>query len=188
MLILYSKEVVETKAYTAQLETGPSLQLEPSWPQATAMIGDIDFLPSLSAFDKDTINEETVELLHPYLSAPDFTPGAYLASSSVKSLALAGLIKWACGMALYIDTAEIVKPMVDELKMVEGKRKLSSGRQAKAQAELDGLTEALERKQYEYHMALGHKRSFRSSFRRTGGRINISRGGNTADRGGNHKV
>ena len=71
-------------------------------------------------------------------------------------------------MALYIDTAEIVKPMVEELKMVEGKRKLSSGRQAKAQVELDGLTEALERKQYEYHMALGHKRCFRSRLLREG--------------------
>ena len=34
----------------------------------------MNFLPNIMKFDRDTTNDETVELLHPYTSAPDFSP------------------------------------------------------------------------------------------------------------------
>ena len=40
------------------------------------MMGDINFLMSLTQFPKEQINDETVELLRPYFAAPDFNYNA----------------------------------------------------------------------------------------------------------------
>ena len=155
VLILFVKEVVETKVYTAELKTGPSLQLEPSWAAATTLMGDIGFLPSIVAFDRDRTNDETVELLHPYMSAPDFT------SEDAKkvALALAGLCTWARAMTLYVDIAKIVKPKMEALKMAEGKLKSANNKLAKAQAELDGVAAELLKMQTQFDEALAHKQA-----------------------------
>ena len=43
-----------------------------TYEEAVKMMGDISFLSSLMRFPKEAINDETVELLMPYFSAPDF--------------------------------------------------------------------------------------------------------------------
>ena len=43
-----------------------------SYEEAVKMMGDMTFLGSLMKFPKEAINDETVELLMPYFSAPDF--------------------------------------------------------------------------------------------------------------------
>jgi dynein heavy chain len=45
-------------------------------PCARQMMGDINFLMSLTQFPKEQINDETVELLRPYFAAPDFNYNA----------------------------------------------------------------------------------------------------------------
>ncbi len=40
--------------------------------EAVKMMGDIQFLTALQNFPKEGITDETVELLKPYFSAPDF--------------------------------------------------------------------------------------------------------------------
>ena len=44
-----------------------------SYDEAVKMMGDMTFLSALTRFPKEAINDETVELLMPYFSAPDFT-------------------------------------------------------------------------------------------------------------------
>src|SRR5690606_13804765 len=42
-----------------------------SWKQSQIMMNDVAFLQSLLTFDKDAVNDETCELLEPYLREPD---------------------------------------------------------------------------------------------------------------------
>ena len=49
-----------------------TMVLEGTYDEAVKMMGDISFLSALMNFPKEQINDETVELLKPYFSAPDF--------------------------------------------------------------------------------------------------------------------
>ena len=142
-LILFMREVVPTKTFTAEIKTGPRLQLENSWSSAMSMMQDIGFLPSIQAFDRDVTNDETVELLHPYMSLPDMTPE----DAKKVANALAGLCTWARAMALYVDIAQVVKPKMQELQVAEGKLAVANKKLAKAQAELDACQADLDRMQ-----------------------------------------
>ena len=46
---------------------------KPSWSESLKLMSQTGFLQGLQNFNKDTINEETVELLAPYLDAEDYT-------------------------------------------------------------------------------------------------------------------
>ena len=46
--------------------------LSGTYDEAVKMMGDIQFLTALQNFPKEGITNETVELLKPYFSAPDF--------------------------------------------------------------------------------------------------------------------
>ena len=49
-----------------------TMVLAGTYDEAVKMMGDISFLSALMNFPKEQINDETVELLKPYFSAPDF--------------------------------------------------------------------------------------------------------------------
>ena len=77
----------------------------------------IDF----SEYEKDNINEETVELLEPYLTLKTakgeelFTPEV----AKKASAALAGLCTWAAAMSDYYKASKIVKP---KLRLLEQRK------------------------------------------------------------------
>merc|ERR1719440_1809585 len=118
-------------------------------------MADIGFLPSLEQFQKDAINDETVELLFPYLAAPDFTPDDARKVAS----ALAGLCTWARAMALYVDIAKVVKPKMESLKMAESKLKSANAKLAKAQGELDQVAAELGEMQRLFDEAMATKQA-----------------------------
>merc|ERR1719440_682608 len=118
-------------------------------------MADIGFLPSLEQFQKDAINDETVELLFPYLAAPDMTPDDARKVAS----ALAGLCTWARAMALYVDIAKVVKPKMEALRMAEGKLKSANAKLAKAQGELDQVQFELEEMQKQFNQAIETKQA-----------------------------
>ena len=47
--------------------------VKPSWSHSQRMLSGGNFLQSLQNFNKDTINDEVVELLEPYFDMPDYT-------------------------------------------------------------------------------------------------------------------
>lgn len=85
------------------------------------------FLPDLlqfSSYEKDQINEETIELLEPYLNIVDVTGEIKLFDADVAkktSSALWGLCTWAGAMSDYHKQSKIVKPKLHmlEVKTVE---------------------------------------------------------------------
>merc|ERR1719359_2822240 len=109
------------------------------------VMADMKFLPNLIDFNtrqRDDINDETCELLLPYLNLEQFNPGIAKKASS----AAEGLCKWVGAMRMYHEAAKIVKPKLDYLKEQEAKLKVAmtelgeaEAEMAKAQAILDGL-------------------------------------------------
>jgi hypothetical protein len=99
VLILFQKSLVPCAAVEVNIKKQVTTQLEGSWQHASSMMADPRFLTWLQRFNKEAINDETVELLYPYLAAPDFT-----ADDAAKvSGSLAGLCSWCLGMARYAD-------------------------------------------------------------------------------------
>lgn len=74
----------------AEAVTVKRLQLEVSWEQSSSVMSRPTFLDDVfhfSNYKKDSINDETIELLYPYTSAEDFTyQDAKKASGNVAGL------------------------------------------------------------------------------------------------------
>lgn len=67
----------------------------PSWEQSKSLLlNDSQLIAKLKNFDKDSITDETVELLEPYLRAPDFKPEFAEKASN----AAVGLCRWVRSM------------------------------------------------------------------------------------------
>jgi dynein heavy chain len=154
--LLFIKDMVPTKAYTEEAKSGTRIQLVQSWKETSVgVMSDIGFLPSLTAFDRDSTNDETVEFIYPYLSLPDFSPE----DAKKVSGALAGLCTWARAMTLYVDVAKVVKPKMEALRIAEGKLKSANAKLAKAQGELDQVAAELAKMQAQFDEAMAHKQA-----------------------------
>ena len=71
-----------------------------------AVLFDMNFLTKLKNFEKDSINDETMELLLPYKNQEWFT---YEKAASA-SKAAAGLLVWVLAIYEYHEKSKIVKP------------------------------------------------------------------------------
>ena len=69
-----STEVTYQSPTTGEVVKGKqtALRLQDSWDNARRMMSEIGFLASLKAVDGSQVNEETVELLYPYLAMAEF--------------------------------------------------------------------------------------------------------------------
>ncbi|KAG8468097.1 hypothetical protein KFE25_007149 [Diacronema lutheri] len=149
-VVILFKNYVVTPALVKPKE---NLQLEDSWSSALEMMGKPTFLNNIFNFNKDAINDETIELLHPYTSAPDFTyEDAKKASGNV-----AGLCTWVRAMDMYTTIAKVVKPKMEELRAAEAKLKVANAKLAKAQGELDAVQDELNKMQREFDDAMATK-------------------------------
>jgi dynein heavy chain, axonemal len=90
--------------------------LAPSWAQSTALLGDSSFLKYILDFPKDSINDETIELLMPYMDMSEFSPKVAKAAS----LAAEGLCTWVRSMVFYTAASKIVRPKLEQLQVAEG--------------------------------------------------------------------
>jgi dynein heavy chain len=109
-----------------------------SFPMAkSGMLSDARFLQQLFAFskhEKDNINEETIELMMPYLELEAFLP----AVAKNASKAAEGLCSWVRAMTFYHNASKIVKPKLEALKVAEGRLEV-------AQAQLDKAEERMQK-------------------------------------------
>jgi dynein heavy chain len=113
----------------------------------SGMLADTRFLQNIFHFSKhqkDNINEETIELMMPYLELDGFS--AVAAKNASK--AAEGLFCWVKAMTMYHEASKVVKPKLEALRIAEGKfeaaqTSLQSSEQklAKCQAVLNRLQE-----------------------------------------------
>ncbi|XP_052128978.1 dynein axonemal heavy chain 8-like [Frankliniella occidentalis] len=110
----------------------------PSWSEALKVVADVNFLKRLQQFPKDMINEETIDLMGPYLNNPLYTfENAKTACGNV-----AGLLLWTVAMAQFYGINKEVLPLkakvaVAEAKLETAKRKLAEAEAVLAEKEKD---------------------------------------------------
>eukprot|EP00916_Digyalum_oweni_P009684 GHVL01016321.1.p1 GENE.GHVL01016321.1~~GHVL01016321.1.p1 ORF type:complete len:1870 (+),score=456.95 GHVL01016321.1:3343-8952(+) len=151
VLILQMKSVVAIKSEKKTINKQEVDFVHDSFDEyAKPMLCDARFMTSLFEFssnEKDNINDETCELLEPYLALENFNAAVAKKASN----AAEGLCKWVRAMVMYHSAAKIVKPKMDFLKIQESKlcaaMTILAEKEAEmneAQAEVDGLNAAYE--------------------------------------------
>ena len=83
--------------------------LKDSWEESGKLaLGDMQFMKKLQLYEKDQINEETIELLQPYILQQNDWFNEKFASNASK--AANGILKWALAIYEYHEKSKIVKP------------------------------------------------------------------------------
>ena len=132
--------------------------VKPSWSESLRLMSQSDFLQSLLTFSKDEINEETVELLEPYLEMPDFNlEGAKKVSADV-----AGLASWVRAMSFYFTINKKVIPLKANLIVQERKLEIANGDLDKAQKTLDEKQAELDIFKAKYNLAITTKQALQA--------------------------
>ena len=105
---------------------------KPTWGESLKMMSQTGFLQMLQHFPKDSINDETVELMQPYFDMEDYNlEVAMRACGNV-----AGLCSWTTAMASFYAVNKEVLPLKANLAILEGKYQKASAELAEANAKL----------------------------------------------------
>ncbi|KAK3097645.1 hypothetical protein FSP39_011696 [Pinctada imbricata] len=129
--------------------------IKPSWGEALKLMSASNFLSQLLNFNKDSINEETVELLMPYLNAEDYT----LETAQKVCGDVAGLCSWTKAMAFFFTINKEVLPLKANLAVQEARLAAAMKDLNQAQAQLDEKNRELAEVMAMYDAAMKEKQA-----------------------------
>ena len=150
VMILFMKRLEQP-----QIDPAGRLCLKPSWGESLKLMSSSGFLPGLLNFPKDTINEETVELLAPALAMDDYN----LDSAKRVCSDVAGLLSWSNAMSSFFTINKEVLPLKANLVIQEAKLGVAMKDLGAAQAQLDDKERELQAVQREYDKAMAEKQA-----------------------------
>jgi dynein heavy chain len=122
------------------------------------LLADTRFLQNILQFskvDKDFINEETVELMMPYLDLEGFN---YLAARNA-SKAAEGICIWTRAMADYYGASKIVKPKLEALRLAEARLQDAERELSKAEVRLKAVQDVLNNLQIDFDRQMASKKA-----------------------------
>ncbi|XP_066028864.1 dynein axonemal heavy chain 5 isoform X2 [Pocillopora verrucosa] len=129
--------------------------LKPSWGESLKLMSGGGFLNTLLTFPKDSINEETVELLMPYLEMEDYT----IEVAKKVCGDVAGLASWTKAMAFFYTINKEVLPLKANLIIQEARLQKATAELNEAQAQLDEKQRELDLVQAKYDQAMRDKQT-----------------------------
>uniref|UniRef100_A0A6Q2YIW6 AAA+ ATPase domain-containing protein n=1 Tax=Esox lucius TaxID=8010 RepID=A0A6Q2YIW6_ESOLU len=127
----------------------------PSWSEALKLMQQSGFLSMLLNFSKDSITEEVVELLAPYLDMEDYN------LDSAKRICgnVAGLCSWTEAMKDFFSINKEVLPLKANLTLQEARLGVAQGELSRAQEQLDAKQRELDEVQALYDAAMREKQT-----------------------------
>ncbi|SCU69962.1 Cytoplasmic dynein 2 heavy chain (DYNC2H1), putative [Trypanosoma equiperdum] len=132
----------------------------------------LDVLRSFGENQKDFINEETCELLLPYLWMDDFTQErARKASGNI-----AGLCTWVRSMYKYINIAKIVAPKREKLRIATIKLRVANKKKEEQEEELARVTAEVDRYNQQLSEENAKKQALEDDATRTKQRMDSANG------------
>jgi len=149
ILLLQSYRILEVKVEDKQINKVSLTFIKDSFDECSkGVLSDMNFLKNLkhfAEFEKDNINDETCELLEPYLrfnADPERSWGPWKhavldqALARKANVAAEGLCKFVGAMVMYHQASKIVKPKMDYLKVQEANLDRAMKELGAAEAEL----------------------------------------------------
>jgi dynein heavy chain len=130
------------------------------------ILADTRFLQMITTFsqkEKDFINDETVELMAPYLQLEGFNP--FTARNA--SRAAEGLCTWCRAMIDYNEASKIVKPKLEALRLAEARLQDAERDLFKAEMRLKACMDILGGLQQDFDKQLATKRAIEENARNT---------------------
>ncbi|GAB6028044.1 Dynein heavy chain 5, axonemal [Chamberlinius hualienensis] len=116
VLLLFQRRVQPVKA-------DPNLPCaKPSWNESLKMMSHTNFLQMLQTFPKDTINDETVELLEPFLNMEDYN----METARRVCGDVAGLLSWTKAMVFFYAVNKEVLPLKANLAVQEARLRVAT--------------------------------------------------------------
>jgi dynein heavy chain len=172
VLILFQKALVVVKVEPKTMNKQTIDYIHDSYDEfGKPMMSQMSFLPDLLDFNlnqRDNINDETCELLMPYLNLENFNPAVAKKASS----AAEGLCKWVAAMRMYHEAAKIVKPKMDFLKVQEAKLAVAMKELGAAEAELAKAQAILDGLNAQFNEAMGNKEALEAKANATKSKMN----------------